>query len=72
MADAPDSPNTSSSQSPTIRKESVGGGGVERSGAPGSSWNNKKFHEEFERAQNALVDKDFDHSEFSFHEGCVV
>lgn len=67
MADAPDSP-VQSSQSPTMRKESVGGGSSEKSasGAPGSSWNTKKFHEEFERAMTGVLDKDWDHGEFCF------
>jgi hypothetical protein len=29
-------------------------------GAPGSSWTSKKFHDEYERAMNSLLDKNWD------------
>jgi hypothetical protein len=49
-----------------MRKESVGGGSSEKSpsGAPGSSWSSKKFHEEYERAMTGVLDKDWDHGKF--------
>lgn len=33
-------------------------------GAPGSSWNNKKWHDEYERASSQLLDQDWNHSKF--------
>jgi hypothetical protein len=33
-------------------------------GAPGSSWNNKKWHEDYERAYTQILDQTWDHSEF--------
>jgi hypothetical protein len=35
-------------------------------GAPGSSWNNKKWHEEYERASSQLLDQDWNHGESDF------
>jgi hypothetical protein len=35
-------------------------------GAPGSTWNNKKWHDEYERASNQLLDQDWDNSKFRF------
>jgi len=32
-------------------------------GAPGSSWQTKKFNDEYERAENQLLDRQWDHSE---------
>jgi len=33
-------------------------------GAPGSSWNTKKFSEEFERAHGQLLDANWDHTKY--------
>ncbi|PMD64086.1 uncharacterized protein K444DRAFT_583824 [Hyaloscypha bicolor E] len=32
-------------------------------GAPGSSWQTKKFNDEYERAESQLLDRNWDHSE---------
>jgi hypothetical protein len=32
-------------------------------GAPGSSWQTKKFNDEYERAESQLLDRTWDHSE---------
>jgi hypothetical protein len=69
MADAPDSPVQTSSQQFQSSQQTLQGIKVnaEKSGAPGSSWNTKKFNEEYERAIIGVLDKDWDHSElFSF------
>lgn len=42
----------------------MNGGGPEKSGAPGSSWNTKKFNEEYDRTGANVLDKDWDQSEF--------
>jgi len=69
MADAPDSPvqMTSSQQfqSPQHSQSSKANGAEKSSGAPGSSWNTKKFNEEYDRAMMSVLDKDWDHGEFS-------
>lgn len=31
-------------------------------GAPGSSWQTKKFNDEYERAESQLLDRNWDHS----------
>jgi hypothetical protein len=35
-------------------------------GAPGSSWQTKKFIDEYERAENQLLDRQWDHSECGY------
>jgi len=48
-----------------MRRESASAASAEKSGAPGSSWTSKKFHEEFERMMTGVLDRDWDHSESS-------
>ncbi|PMD48705.1 hypothetical protein L207DRAFT_505750 [Hyaloscypha variabilis F] len=33
-------------------------------GAPGSSWQTKKFNDEYERAENQLLDRNWDHTKY--------
>ena len=33
-------------------------------GAPGSSWQTKKFNDEYERVESQLADRNWDHSEY--------
>lgn len=74
MMEAPDSPpdthQTMANQSaPLSGSQAVGssranGDTKPNHGAPGSSWNNKKWHDEYERAYSHLLDQDWDASEF--------
>ncbi|RDW66266.1 hypothetical protein BP6252_09901 [Coleophoma cylindrospora] len=70
MAEAPDSPpaevsnsNNFVSASESSSSNQVNGGGSAAkisSGAPGATWNNKKFMEDYHRADATLVDRDWD------------
>ncbi|TVY93534.1 hypothetical protein LAWI1_G000414 [Lachnellula willkommii] len=67
MADAPDSPIQTSSQqfhSPQHSQGSRANGAEKSSGAPGSTWNTKKFNEEYDRAMMGILDKDWDHTKY--------
>jgi hypothetical protein len=81
MMEAPDSPpelsyatlanQSFSAQTPSSSQQSNSGrvngeaNAKVNHGAPGSSWQTKKFTEEYERAQNALLDQNWDHGEFA-------
>lgn len=72
MAEAPDSPPAEASNNNNLAGPSQssssgqtnGSGGVTKisSGAPGATWNNKKFTEDYLRAEGTLVDRDWDAS----------
>jgi hypothetical protein len=81
MMDAPDSPPEQShhnfgtqsfSSLPPASQQSnsgrVNGEGAQKvnHGAPGSSWNTKKFNEEYDRAVNTLLDSQWDHSKRTY------
>lgn len=71
MMEAPDSPPEmqhvapSSSQAQSSSSTRVNGETKVNHGAPGSSWNTKKFDEEYARAYNQLLDQNWDQSESS-------
>ncbi len=75
MMEAPDSPPehvmlspTSTSQAPSSQQTAnlVRANGDSNAkvnfGAPGSTWQTKKFMDEYERAENQLLDRQWDHS----------
>ena len=74
MMEAPDSPPdahhaTANQSAPLSASQAASGGRTNgdsktNHGAPGSSWNNKKWHDEYERASVQLLDQDWDHSGF--------
>jgi hypothetical protein len=78
MMEAPDSPPDTqsvsassqpfSAQQPTSQSSGGSRSNTEAKlnhGAPGSSWNNKKFYEEYERVYAQVIDQSWDNSEFS-------
>ncbi|RFU36015.1 hypothetical protein B7463_g402, partial [Scytalidium lignicola] len=77
MSDSADSPQEiqhtlgdhSQAWSPSSTQHSDGQGGDADSGdadfgAPGSSWNTKKYHEDYERAYSTLLDQNWDHAKY--------
>ena len=76
MMEAPDSPPDAhhnpavANQSASLAASQTGTGSRANGetkanhGAPGSSWNNKKWHDEYERASCQLLDQDWNHGEF--------
>jgi len=70
MMEAPDSPPETFNNSFDGNSNSQAAGGNRASsesskvnhGAPGSSWNTKKFREEYDRVYNGLLDQNWDHS----------
>jgi hypothetical protein len=81
MVEAPDSPpdvhhnapvaNQSASLSGSQTGNGNRGNGETKTnhGAPGSSWNNKKWHDENERASAQLLDQEWNHGEFG---SCIL
>jgi hypothetical protein len=75
MMEAPDSPPeqhvmfspTQASQGQNSQQAAnparTNGDGKVNFGAPGSSWQTKKFNDEYERAESQLLDRQWDHSE---------
>jgi hypothetical protein len=62
---SPQSPGSSqqTQQANTSRANSDSAAKVNH-GAPGSSWSSKRFHDDYERAMNSLLDQNWDQSKF--------